>query len=139
MTVRAPKPSSKPPIHPDSRATGNQTIYKVSHIHECIINEMIADPTKSIAELAEIFGYSKSWMSRLTNSDSFQARLAERRQEVMDPSIRARLKDKLETVTMVALDSIQRKLESPEASADLALSSLGVIQQSLGIIAPPKK
>lgn len=137
MTVRAPAP--KPPVHPDSKSTGNQRIYKVSHIHECIINEMIADPTRTIAELAEIFGYSTSWMSRLTNSDSFQARLAERRQEVMDPSIRARLKDKLETVTMVALDSIQRKLESPETSAELALSSLGVIQQSLGLVKPPKK
>lgn len=138
MTVRPSKPAPAP-IHPDSRATGNQTVYKVSHIHECIINEMIADPTQTQIELAEKFGYSKNWMSRLINSDSFQARLAERRQEVMDPSIKARLKDKLETVTMVALDSIQRKLESPEASAELALSSLGVIQQSLGLINPPKK
>lgn len=137
MTVRAPSP--KPPVHPDSKAKGNQTIYKVSHIHESIINEMIADPTQTQQELAEKFGYSCSWMSRLINSDSFQARLAERRQEVMDPSIKARLKDKLETVTMVALDSIQRKLESPEASAELALSSLGIIQQSLGLINPPKK
>lgn len=137
MTVRAPSP--KPPVHPDSKAKGNQTIYKVSHIHESIINEMIADPTQTQQELAEKFGYSCSWMSRLINSDSFQARLAERRQEVMDPSIKARLKDKLETVTMVALDSIQRKLESPEASAELALSSLGIIQQSLGLVNPPKK
>lgn len=137
MTVRAPTP--KPPVHPDSKSTGNQRIYKVSHIHECIINEMIADPTRTITELAEIFGYSTSWMSRLTNSDSFQARLAERRQEVMDPSIRARLKDKLETVTIVALDSIQRKLESPEASAEFAIASLGIVQQGLGLVKPPKK
>ena len=116
----------------------NQVISKVSHIHECIINEMIANPTISQQELCAVFGYSTSWMNRLVNSDSFQARLAERRQEVMDPQIRARLKDKLESVTLQALNSIEHKLNSPDSSADLALQSLGVIQQCLGVVAPKK-
>lgn len=118
---------------------GNQTIEKVSHIHECIINEMLADPLCTQKELCEKFSYSVGWMSRLINSDSFQARLAERRKEVMDPEIKARLKDKMESVVMQSLSTIQHKLNSPDASADLAMASLGVLQQGLGLVNPPKK
>ena len=118
---------------------GAQTITKVSHIHECIINEMIANPTASQKDLCEIFGYSTGWMNRLINSDSFQARLAERRQELMDPEVRTRLNTKLKTVTMQALDQLQQKLSAPESSADLALQSLGVLQATLGVVNPSKK
>lgn len=119
--------------------SGAQVISKVSHIHECIINELIANPTITQQELCAAFGYSVSWMNRLVNCDSFQARLAERRQEVMDPQIKARLKDKFETVTAQALATIQHKLDSPDSSADLALQSLGVLQQCMGVVAPQKK
>ena len=78
-------------------------------------------------------------MSRLTNSDSFQARLAERRQQLLDPDVKARLNDKMKSVTLQALATIQHKLNSPESSAELALSSLGVMQQSLGVLNAGKR
>jgi len=118
---------------------GNQGIEKVSHVHEMIINEMIANPLVTQAELCQQFGYKPSWMSRIIKSDAFQARLAQRRQEVMDPIIRQRLKAKLETVALQSISTIQRQLDSPEASADLALASLQMVQRSLGVIEPPKK
>lgn len=110
---------------------GAQIIEKVSHIHECIINEMVADPLVTQKELCERFAYSAGWMSRLINSDSFQARLAERREQLLDPMLKARLKDKMESVVMQSLSTIQHKLNAPEASADLAMASLGVLQQGL--------
>lgn len=118
---------------------GALTLHKVHHIHEMIINDMIADPTVLQTELCARFGYSIGWMNRLINSDSFQARLAERRQELLDPQIRMRLKEKMESVVIQSLNTIQHKLNGPEASADLAMASLGVVQAGLGLINPPKK
>ena len=118
---------------------GRQDIEKVSHIHEMIINEMIANPLVTQAELCAQFGYRPSWMSRIIRSDAFQARLAERRQAVMDPIIRQRLNDKLQSVALQSISTIQRQLDSPDASADMALSSLQMVQRALGVINPPKE
>lgn len=118
---------------------GAQSIEKVSHIHECIINDMIAEPTVTQLQLCERFGYSPGWMSRLINSDSFQARLAQRRQELLDPGIRAQLNERLKAVVVQSMDSIQQKLNSSESSADLALASLGIAAQGLGVMNPPKR
>lgn len=114
---------------------GALTLEKVHHIHECIINEMIADPLVTQLELCAKFGYSKGWMCRLINSDSFQARLGERREKLLDPMLRAKLKDKLESVTMQSLATIQHKLNSADSSAEMALASLGMAQTGLGLLA----
>jgi len=119
--------------------TGATMIDKVSHIHECIINDMIAEPTVTQLELCERFGYSPGWMSRMINSDSFQARLAERRQELLDPGLKQQLNERLKAVVAQSVDSIQRKLNAPESSADLALASLGIAAQGLGVLNPPKR
>lgn len=118
---------------------GALTLNKIHHIHEMIINDMIAEPTVMQTELCQRFGYSIGWMNRLINSDSFQARLAERRQELLDPLIKAQLNEKMKSVVMQSLNTIQHKLNSPEASADLAMASLGVVQAGLGILNPAKK
>lgn len=117
---------------------GNQRVVKVSHIHECIINEMLLEPRITQVQLCEMFGYSPGWMTRLINSDSFQARLAERRQELIDPAIKARLNDRLKSVVMQSAEQIQRKLDAGD-NAQLALDSLGVFTEALGILNPGKK
>lgn len=111
---------------------GAQTIEKVQHIHECIINDMIAEPTVTQKELAERFGYSAGWIGRMIGSDAFQARLAERREQLLDPQIKAQLNEKMKSVVLQSLNTIQHKLNSPESSADLALASLGIAHAALG-------
>jgi hypothetical protein len=118
--------------------SGNQEIKKVSHIHECIINEMLLNPQVMQKELCEMFGYSQSWMARLTNSDSFQARLAERRRELVDPVLAARLNDRLKSAVVQSVDQIQRKLDAGD-NADLALQSLGVFAEAAGVLSTLKK
>lgn len=118
---------------------GAQQIDKVGHIHECIINDMIAEPTVTQLQLCERFGYTPGWMSRVINSDSFQARLSQRRQELLDPDVKRQLNDRLQAVVVQSMDAIQQKLNSPESSADLALASLGVASAGLGILNPPKR
>lgn len=117
---------------------GNQIITKVSHIHECIINEMLLDPRITQAQLSEMFGYSVSWMNRLINSDSFQARLAERRNELVNPTLKARLEDRLKSAALQSVDQIQRQLNAGD-NADLALQSLGIFSEAMGMLNPPKK
>lgn len=118
--------------------SGNQSIVKVSHIHECIINEMLLDPRISQVTLCEMFGYSQSWMTRVINSDSFQARLAARRQELIDPAIKAKLNDRLKSAVVQSTELIQRKLDA-EGNANLALESLGVFSEAIGLLNPAKK
>lgn len=119
---------------------GAQSIEKVHHIHECIINDMIAEPTVTQQELCKRFGYSVGWMSRLINSDSFQARLAERRQELLDPALKDQLNRRLKAVVTQSLDTIQQRLNSgPADSAELALASLGIAGTALGVLNPPKR
>jgi hypothetical protein len=118
--------------------SSKQTIDKVSHIHECIINEMLLNPAVTQQDLSMMFGYSVSWMSRLINSDSFQARLAERRRELIDPVLKVRLEDRLKSAVMQSTEQIQRRLDAGD-NADLALQSLGVLTDALGALNPPKK
>lgn len=118
--------------------SGNQEIKKVSHIHECIINEMLLNPQITSKELCEQFGYSPSWMSRLMNSDSFEARLAERRRELVDPILAARLNDKLKAAVVQSVDHIQRQLNAGD-NASLALQSLGVFAEAAGVLSTVKK
>lgn len=119
--------------------SGAQQIDKVSHIHECIINDMIAEPTVTQLELCERFGYTKGWMSRVINSDSFQARLAQRREDLLDPDLKKKLNQRLEAVVTQSMNHIQERLNSPEGSADLALASLGIAAAGLGVLNPPKR
>lgn len=102
-----------------------QAVVKTSFAHEPIIDLMIARPRIQQKELAEKFGYSVGWMCRLINSDAFQARLAERREALVDPGLARRLNARLEGLTLQAVDTLARKLDATD-SAELALESLGL-------------
>lgn len=102
-----------------------QAIKSTNFSHEAIIDVMIQRPRIQQKELAAMFNYSEGWMCRLINSDAFQARIAQRRSELVDPGLARRLNARLEGLTMQAVDTLSRKLDASD-SADLALESLGL-------------
>jgi len=114
-------------------------LMKVSHIHECIINELCANPRITQLELSEMYGYTPTWMSRVLGSDSFKARLAERREELLRPDVRQRLNDRMQTVVMQSMDVVQKKLNSAEVSADMALKALGIASTAMNLTRPKVK
>lgn len=107
-----------------------KAIVKIGFQHEPIVDAILARPRIEHKELAERFGYSAPWMSRLINSDAFQARLGERRQQLTDPALARRLNARLQGLTMQAVETLGRKLDATD-SAELALQALGIASSAL--------
>jgi hypothetical protein len=112
-------------------------IEKVRYSHEAMIDVILAQPTIKQGELATMFGVTQAWISRIIGSDAFQAVLAKRRTELMDPIILASMEEKLRGVADQSLEIIAKKLEATE-SADLALKTLGLATTALGFGARDK-
>lgn len=114
---------------------------KVRYTHEACIDLILLNPAVSQNELAATFGYSVGWMSIAINSDAFQARLAERKGELVDPMIRASLNERLRAVTQRSLDVLLEKLELPTAKVSdqlvLGAAALGIKGLGLGNTPPP--
>ena len=102
------------------------TLGKIRYTHDAMIDLVIANPWISQNEIAERFGYSVPWVSIVFSSDAFKNRLEERRSEVVDPVIRASLKERFEALVTRSLEVLQAKLsKAPEQVSDsLALKTL---------------
>lgn len=100
-------------------------IEKVSYSHDAMIDQIIANPRMTNAELAAYFGYSQAWVSRIKGSDAFVARLAQRRKEIVDPSLVASVDERLRGLEIQATDVLAQKLEASQSEA-LALKVLDI-------------
>lgn len=111
-------------------ASGSAVQIKRTHYwHDAIIDEIIRDPAISQNELAQMFGFTATWMSICINSDAFQNSLAERKAELTDPKLRASIQERLEGLAKGALDRIIAKVDSglPIRDSDLIqMAKLGV-------------
>lgn len=106
-------------------------IKKVGYSHDAMIDAIIADPSLSQNQLATMFGYSVPWVSRVMGSDSFQARLAQRKNELIDPVLVASIEDKLKGLASQSLDIIADKLQATQ-NQDLALKAADLAVKALG-------
>lgn len=102
---------------------------KVSYTHDAMIDEIIANPGISEIELAELFGFSKAWVTRLICSDAFQARLALRKGELIDPKLAATAEERFRHGEMLALDIVAEKLEVTK-DAKLAMQFLNMTSKA---------
>ena len=105
----------------------------VSYTHEAMIDLIIKDPTVTSAELAEVFSYSPSWVSRVIASDSFQARLAQRKAALVDPILSRSINERLRSVAIRSMDVITEKLAA-EPSAQYAMDALEFATNGLATI-----
>lgn len=101
-------------------------LQKLNYSHEAMVDLILAEPSVTNKELAEIFNYSEAWIGHIRKSDSFQARIAQRKALVIDPRIRQNLEDRLAHVASASISKIQEKLESEDVTAGYALDALGV-------------
>ena len=106
-------------------------IQRVSYTHDALIDMIIANPAISQGELAKAFGYTQGWLSRVMNSDAFQARLAARKTEVVDPQLVLSIDEKLRALASKSLDVVLDKLAVTQ-SPDTALKALEVTSKALG-------
>lgn len=104
----------------------------LSYGHEALIDLILLDPSQTYKQLAEKSGYSAAWIGKLVNSDSFQARLAERKGNLTDPMIKRALDSRVQRMSAQAAASMQRQLELG-SSADDALKALGVMEKVVSL------
>lgn len=115
--------------------SGNR-LQRVHYSHEAMIEEIILNPTITQNELAKLFGKSVSWISIIMGSDAFQAALAKRRDDILDPTIIASIEERFRGVVTQSLDIVAEKLEKSR-NTDLALKTLDVGIKALGFGARP--
>ena len=112
-------------------ASAANAIARVKYSHDAMIDLLIANPAISQNELAANFGYTVPWVSRIMNSDAFQARLALRKEELLDPVIVASIEEKFRALASKSLDVVLDKL-SVTNSAELGLKALEISAKALG-------
>lgn len=112
---------------------------KVRYSHDAMIDQIISNPGISQNALAALFGYTPAWVSNIMAADAFQARLAERRKEVIDPTLIATVEERIRGVTIRSLVVIQEHLDKPAVKPEVALRAfeLGAKAMGLGGHAPP--
>lgn len=112
-------------------------VKKLSWTHKLAIDLMIQHPEWTSRELGQFFGHSDSWVSMVVNSDAFQAKLAERREEVLNPAIRASIEERFRNLAATSLDRLQTKLANPNVSERTVLASVELSIKALGLGARP--
>jgi hypothetical protein len=113
-------------------------VQTVSHVHEAIMNWMIANPTLQLRDCAAYFGYTQSWLSTIIHSDCFKARLKEKQDAVFNVMAED-LGSKLHALADVSIEKLTQAVEASsdprllKESAELALKSLGFGNKPGGI------
>lgn len=88
-------------------------IVKIRYSHDAMIDVILAEPTIRQNDLAAMFDRTPGWVSQVINSDAFQARLEERRGEIVDPAITATLKERLSAVADASLQKLLERIAAP--------------------------
>jgi hypothetical protein len=106
-------------------------LQRVHYSHEAIIDRMITDPTLTQRQLASEFQVSENWLSTVVGSDAFQAALAKRRDDLLDPLVVASIEERFKGAVHLSLSVITEKLETSR-NTDLALKTLDISAKVLG-------
>lgn len=109
-------------------------VARLSYTHEAMIDLIIAEPAIYNEELAARFGYSPSWISTVVVSDIFQAKLAARREALVDPELRMSIKTQFKGLLERSMEILARKLDRPalEVPDQLAVQVAKLAGTSLG-------
>lgn len=110
--------------------SGNR-LQRVRYNHEAMIDVILTEPTISQGELAKRFERTENWVSIMINSDSFQAALAKRRDDILDPFLVATVEERLRSLADQSLKVIADKLQTTQ-NPDLALKALEISTKALG-------
>jgi hypothetical protein len=113
--------------------TREQPIQKLRWTHDLAIDMMLQNPEWDQRRLAQYFGYSDAWVCMVIASDGFQAKLAERRDEVLNPEVKLQIEERFRALANHSLSRLHEKLENPNASDNLVLRSVELAAKALGL------
>lgn len=114
-------------------------LQKVRYTHEAMIDFIIENPCVSQNALAAHFGFTPGWISNILASDSFQAAMASRREEIVDPELKASIEERFRALVIRSHKVLMDKLALPQVSDQVALRALELGARALGVggNAPP--
>lgn len=114
---------------------------KMRYNHEAMVNLILMNPGITQREISLAMGYTQAWISTVMNSDAFQALLARRQAEVVDPEITLTLRERATGVATRSMQVLMEKLAKPaDAIADnfaLRAFELSAKATGMGGNAPP--
>ena len=106
---------------------------RISYTHAAMIDLILKCPEMSQGQIAAHFGYTESWISNIIASDAFQAQMAARREEVIDPELAATIKERFQALVVQSLKVLQAKLNQPAVSDQVAIRAAELGAKALGI------
>ena len=101
------------------------------YTHEAMIDLILTNPAISQNDLAAHFGYSASWISMVITSDSFQAKLQERKAEIIDPVLRGAVEESFRGLLLRSIEIVRSKMAG-EVTPQYALDVLKASSKALG-------
>lgn len=128
---------AQPPKTPRAPTMG--ALQKVRYSHAAMIDLIIENPWISQNEIAARFGYTPAWISNVFASDAFQSAMAVRRDEIIDPALKATVQERFRALVIQSLERLQGFLAAPACPPAVALKAaeLGAKALGLGGHAPP--
>ncbi len=118
-------------IRPEAPTMGN--LDKVRYTHQDMIDFILLNPTASQGEIAARYGYTQSWVSNIMASDAWQAAMAARREEIIDPAFKATLEERYRGLAILSVEKLMRKLEAPQVSDNVVLRAAELGAKACGI------
>lgn len=106
-------------------------IQKLRYSHEAMVDYLIANPAASQNELASLFDVSVGWISRIINSDAFQAFLASRKAELLDPVLAQSIEEQLRGLVSQSVEVLSEKLSATK-NPEIAIKALEIGSKALG-------
>ena len=106
-------------------------VAKTSYSHEALIDLILANPAIDQNELARKFGYTPGWISQVIGSDAFQAALAARKDQIVDPMLRGAVEESFKGLVLQSMQKLREKLEA-NPSDQLALEVFKNSSRALG-------
>lgn len=118
---------------PGSRAPTMGNLKKLSYSHQAMVDLIIQNPWLDQNQLAAHFGYTAAWVSNVMASDAFQSYMAMRREEILDPAIKATVEERFRALVLQSLDRLKGMLETPSCPPQVALRAAELGAKALGI------
>jgi DNA-binding MarR family transcriptional regulator len=95
-------------------ATGGQRQRpRIRYSHQAMCDLILQEPGITQNALAAAFGYTPAWVSTIVNSDAFQALLAQRRADLVDPEITLSLNERAKALAVRSMQVLQEKISRP--------------------------
>lgn len=122
-----------PPAPKDGKAETMGRLKRCSYSHDAMIDLIIQHPEYTQNQIASYFGYTPPWISNILASEAFQSKMALRREEIIDPDLKASIKERFEALVIRSLAVLQEKLNQPAVSDQVAIRCAELGAKALGV------